>query len=513
MVGVARRRRTLRLIAVVGVLGLLYGILPVAPAAAATDKLPDLKVHTTTDFYIQTTSSGRRLLRFSGMMLNVGRGPLEIRADRASTKSPWVVNQVIYETGGGTRKIQTTATMQWAGDGHNHWHVQRMLTYHLWSATGSQPTLREAKLGYCFFDTNRRNTSLPGAPKAHHYRKEGCGKPGSLHTLNGISVGWADLYPANFVLQWIDITGVPAGTYTVRGEVDLYNKFLESSETNNCTWSRISFGASGSKVKVLATGSACVNDHDSTPYAADISWALANGISGGCDADMFCPYDSVTREQLASFIARAVDLPATTTDFFTDDSASTHQADINRVAAAGILTGCTATHFCPASHVTRATMATVLARALAFPTGPGMAQRRLNGSPKDAFTDDNASPDEANINAVAQAGIMTGCTATTFCPTVTVKRGETMRFLDRAFGSGSASVQSGMAETVTSSDQGLVLASFHRTSAGLGVASQLAADEAPAGWTVDPDAANDVITSALPATSGPLLTCVIPKKA
>ena len=108
---------------------------------------------------------------------------------------------------------------------------------------------------------------------------------------------------------------------------------------------------------------------------------------------------------------------------------------------------------------------------------------------------------------------MAGCTATTFCPTVTVKRGETMRFLDRAFGSESASVESGLAEAVTSSDQGLVLASLHRSSAGVDSVTQVAADDVPPGWTVDPDAANDAITSALPATSGPLLTCVIPKKA
>ena len=70
------------------------------------------------------------------------------------------------------------------------------------------------------------------------YQQSGCGKRGSLHTTNGISVGWGDLYPAKFAYQWIDITGLPAGTYTIRASVDLYGKFLESNETNNCTWAK-----------------------------------------------------------------------------------------------------------------------------------------------------------------------------------------------------------------------------------------------------------------------------------
>ena len=46
-----------------------------------------------------------------------------------------------------------------------------------------------------------------------------------------------------------------------------------------------------------------------------------------------------------------------------------------------------------------------------------------------------ATGNEANINAVAEAGIMAGCTATTFCPSVKLTRGQTMRFLHTAFGS------------------------------------------------------------------------------
>lgn len=390
-------------------------MVPVAPVSAASDKLPDLRIARVTDFTIQRTSSGRRLLRFSGMMVNVGKGPLEVRARRASTKKPWIVDQVIFRTGGGTRRIRTTATMKYAGDGHDHWHVRQMMSYHLWSANG---TVKAAKIGFCFFDTNRRNSALPGAPKSKKYGQAGCGRRSSLHTKNGISVGWGDLYPRNFAFQWIDITGVPAGTYIVRAAVDLYGRFKESSETNNCTWSRISFKATGSKVKVLATGSACVNDHDSTPFAADIDWALTQRIVSDCDADMFCTYDTVNRGQLAWYLAHALHLPPTDTDFFTDDNGSTREADINRAAAAGLFIGCTATRFCPSTKVTRSVMAVVIARAMA-----------LAPTDNDHFTDDAGTSAEPSINEVAEAGVMAGCTATRFCPTARMKRGETMQVL------------------------------------------------------------------------------------
>lgn len=73
----------------------------------------------------------------------------------------------------------------------------------------------------------------------------------------------------------------------------------------------------------------------------------------------------VTREQMASFLARALSLPTTSTDRFTDDETSIHEASINRLAAAGITGGCTATTFCPRAQVTRGQMAAFLYRGLA----------------------------------------------------------------------------------------------------------------------------------------------------
>ena len=67
---------------------------------------------------------------------------------------------------------------------------------------------------------------------------------------------------------------------------------------------------------------------------------------------------------MATFLAKGFALPATATDYFTDDETSSHEANINKVRAANITTGCTATTYCPLADVTRGQMAAFLRRAL-----------------------------------------------------------------------------------------------------------------------------------------------------
>ena len=132
---------------------------------------------------------------------------------------------------------------------------------------------------------------------------------------------------------------------------------------------------------------------------------------------------------MATFLTRALNLaPADTAGFADVDPASVHAANIDALAAAGITTGCTATpplRFCPDQPVTRAQMATFLTRA-------------LNLAPADTagFADvDPASVHAANIDALAAAGITTGCTATPplrFCPDQPVTRAQMATFLTRA---------------------------------------------------------------------------------
>ena len=161
-----------------------------------------------------------------------------------------------------------------------------------------------------------------------------------------------------------------------------------------------------------------------SPFRADIEWLVAAGITKGCASNLFCPTDAVGRDQMASFMRRALDLPPAGTDYFIDDWFSGHQDDINAIAAAGLTYGCAADRYCPSAPVSRDQMASFLARAL-----------RLPPAGADYFWDDNGSGHEDAINRVAAAGITNGCGPGRYCPSDVVTREQMAAFLHRALGS------------------------------------------------------------------------------
>lgn len=108
-------------------------------------------------------------------------------------------------------------------------------------------------------------------------------------------------------------------------------------------------------------------DTGSSQFRADIAWLVAEGVTAGCSADRFCPRSAVTREQMASFLRRITGVPASTSGWFTDIRTSMHRADINGVAKADIAAGCDDVRYCPSTRVTREQMASFLVRSLDLP--------------------------------------------------------------------------------------------------------------------------------------------------
>ena len=109
------------------------------------------------------------------------------------------------------------------------------------------------------------------------------------------------------------------------------------------------------------------DDIGASPFDADIIWVAAQGITLGCGPRLYCPDDLVTRGQMASFLARALGYPAVATDWFDDDDGTTHESNINRIADAGVTLGCVPGLYCPSDNVTREQMASFLTRALGYP--------------------------------------------------------------------------------------------------------------------------------------------------
>jgi hypothetical protein len=111
-------------------------------------------------------------------------------------------------------------------------------------------------------------------------------------------------------------------------------------------------------------------DDDGSVFEADIERLAAAGITKGCNPpsnDRYCPNDSVTRGQMAAFLTRALDLTATGSTDFVDDDGSIFETDIEKLANAGITKGCNPPsndRYCPNDSVTRGQMAAFLTRAL-----------------------------------------------------------------------------------------------------------------------------------------------------
>ncbi len=162
-------------------------------------------------------------------------------------------------------------------------------------------------------------------------------------------------------------------------------------------------------------------DIGSSIFKNDILYIYSAGITGGCASDRYCPNSNVLRDQMASFLVRALHLPSTTRDFYTDDEGNIHEGDINRLAAAGITGGCAVNRYCPTASVKRDQMASFLVRAF-----------RLPASSTNYFTDDNGNLHENQINALRQSGITGGCSTTKYCPSLLVSRGQMAAFLHRA---------------------------------------------------------------------------------
>jgi type VII secretion-associated serine protease mycosin len=177
----------------------------------------------------------------------------------------------------------------------------------------------------------------------------------------------------------------------------------------------------GARSLSFTTGLAGFEDTAGSHFVAEINWLAAEGITSGCSETRFCPTRAVTREQMASFVVRGVGLPASGVDAFTDDNSSIHEPAIDAIAAAGVSNGCGRGRFCPTWNVTRAQMASFLARALGLPAAS-----------TDYFSDDAGSIHEADINRVAAAGITIGCTAGSYCPDASVSREQMAAFLYRA---------------------------------------------------------------------------------
>jgi hypothetical protein len=112
------------------------------------------------------------------------------------------------------------------------------------------------------------------------------------------------------------------------------------------------------------------SDDDGSIFESDINRLAQAEITFGCNEAQtsFCPGETVTRGQMAAFLVRAFGYTDPGEgDWFSDDDGSMFERDIDRLRVAGVTVGCNPpsnTRFCPDDPVRRDQMASFITRAL-----------------------------------------------------------------------------------------------------------------------------------------------------
>ena len=172
----------------------------------------------------------------------------------------------------------------------------------------------------------------------------------------------------------------------------------------------------------------------------NIRCLAASGVTAGTSATTYDARGAVTRGQMASFLARVLDLANAleltplndlppydgSPDYDDVPPSSPHFRNVMRLSQAGIARGRTDRRFEPGAGVTREEMAALLHRAVAYLAGATYT------TTSDYFTDDERSFAEADINAVASRGIAVGDGADRYDPKALVPRDQMASFLVRS---------------------------------------------------------------------------------
>jgi len=224
-----------------------------APAAAAPENpctgpeaghllCPNLRIGTPSEMYV-STYEGKTLLHATSDVQSRGRGPVEVRGQRDGPKSMKVV-QRIYKVGGGHINVRTDASLHFTDVGEyfggSYWKVHQLARFELRKVRGDGtlgPVVRTSpKLNYCLRDLER---TRPGkrSPRTRHY--PGCNQDRTIRRdVLGTSVGWSDIYPADYDKQYIDVSGL-RGCFVFQMTVDPKELLFESNERDNSSHRRV----------------------------------------------------------------------------------------------------------------------------------------------------------------------------------------------------------------------------------------------------------------------------------
>ncbi|MBN9622222.1 MAG: hypothetical protein J0H06_04595 [Actinobacteria bacterium] len=212
---------------------------------------PNLRIGTPREMY-GSSYGGKVPLHATSNVESRGRGPMELHGQRNGPKK-MKVNQRIYKKGGGHITVRTGASLHFtdvgAYFGGSYWKVHQLARFELLpvlpDGTLGEVVRTSPQLNYCLRDLDR---TRPGKRSPGSAFYPGCNQdPSIMRDRLGTSVGWSDIYPADYDKQYINVTGL-RGCFEFRMTVDPKHHLFESNEHDN---------SSHRRVRLPYTGASC----------------------------------------------------------------------------------------------------------------------------------------------------------------------------------------------------------------------------------------------------------------
>jgi Lysyl oxidase len=186
------------------------------------------------------------LLVFTSSVENVGYGPLIVEGRRASLRAPTMrADQLVQLREGGFRRIVAVGRLRYnVSRSHSHWHLQPFERYELRTLGGTQ-ILRDHKSGFCLTSDHRSPLPTQGPAASRPVKGSDCArnKPRARRLLEGMAVGWGDIYIPAKEGQSIDLAGFTPGDYDLVHRVNVGRVLRETNYSNNASSMRIRLSA------------------------------------------------------------------------------------------------------------------------------------------------------------------------------------------------------------------------------------------------------------------------------
>ena len=222
---------------------------------------------------IQNKAHPTRCLRFNQTIANTGEGRLELRFDMRGiptpTKADDLMIQRVYRSDGTYYERFADRYKFHAVHAHIHYQNfgQSLLYNYVWGTGRVGAAIREGnKVGFCVTDVRlldsywgatgngaRLSQTFPGCNIPKEF-----GPDGAIWMVQGIDVGWADVYGWNLADQYINITGIPDGLYELEQLANPTHSVVEQDYTDDSASTVICLKGNGvTAVSTAAQAAAC----------------------------------------------------------------------------------------------------------------------------------------------------------------------------------------------------------------------------------------------------------------